>query len=472
MSAPAPAHAIDLFPIDDIAGNVAGSALHFAGDQVAGAAVAALLGVIKFFVGDLDRELGRQLVHFLLGVNDFTNPSYRALNAYAGYVQAIAWGLLGLVFTAATLRYWLAGFAGAGAHDALQALGRCGGAAAALVALAPAWHLVTIAINRLTYALISGPGVGDQADKVFVGALSVQVVPGAAAPFAGIVLVGSLIAAVALLITKTLMSSGAGGAVPRRAIGDRRSTDRRARVAVARGASEHRGDPLVAGAHRAVLCDLRAAEHRRRGHRRWERRDRAAHPIARRTGGADRCLAAAAGRPAPGPGLQLGARDARPGAPRARRRPGRPTATCSGAMSQPTNPTYQELRRATRLGALTAAQYMQLATSGVLAVAAAMGLVQLGLAVGPALSAGVLVAGAPVVLALVTDGLEFSAISVVVLLARRTRTPRHYAPGAGSAAARLSRRRRAVADAARASRAPARRSERSAHRGRRMTSSR
>ena len=207
LSAPAPAQAIDLFPIDDIAGNVAGSALHFAGDQVAGAAVAALLGVIKFFVGDLDRELGRQLVHFLLGVNDFTNPSYRALNTYAGYVQAIAWGLLGLVFTAATLRYWLAGFAGAGAHDALQALGRCAGAAAALVALAPAWHLATIAVNRLTYALISGPGVGDQADKVFVGALSVQVVPGAAAPFAGIVLVGSLIAAVALLITKTLMAA-------------------------------------------------------------------------------------------------------------------------------------------------------------------------------------------------------------------------------------------------------------------------
>ena len=139
-------------------------------------------------------------------------------------------------------------------------------------------------------------------------------------------------------------------------------------------------------------------------------------------------------------------------------------------MSQPSNPTYQELRRATRLGALTATQYMQLATSGVLAVAAGMGLVQLGLAVGPALSAGVLVAGAPVVLALVTDGLEFSAISVVVLLARRTRTPRHYAPGAGAAAARLPRRRRAVADAARASRAPARRSEWSAHRGRRMTS--
>ena len=41
-------------------------------------------------------------------------------------------------------------------------------------------------------------------------------------------------------------------------------------------------------------------------------------------------------------------------------------------------------------------------------------------------------AGAPVVLALVTDGLEFSAIAVVVLLARRTRAPRHYTPGAGA----------------------------------------
>ena len=433
LSAPASAHAIDLFPIDDIAGSVAGGALHFAGDQVAGAAVAALLGVIKFFVGDLDRELGRQLVHFLLGVNDFTNPSYRALNTYAGYVQAIAWGLLGLVFTAATLRYWLAGFAGAGAHDALQALGRCAGAAAALVALAPAWHLATIAINRLTYALISGPGVGDQADKVFVGALSVQVVPGAAAPFAGIVLVGSLIAAVALLITKTLMTAalavlylGAPLAIVVAPIDELAWLSRAALQSIV-------AILLVAGAHRAVLCDLRAAEHGRRSYRRWERRDRAADPIARGTGGADRCLAAAAGRAAPGPGLQLGARDARPGAPRARGRPGRPPPG-AGAMSQPTNPTYQELRRATRLGALTAAQYVQLATSGVLAVAAAMGLVQLGFAVGPALSAGVLVAGAPVVLALVTDGLEFSAISVVVLLARRTRTPRHYAPGAGSAA--------------------------------------
>jgi hypothetical protein len=102
-------------------------------------------------------------------------------------------------------------------------------------------------------------------------------------------------------------------------------------------------------------------------------------------------------------------------------------------MSQLSNPTYQELRRATRLGALTASQYMQLAASGVLAIAAGLGLVQLGLAVGPALSAGVLVAGGPLVLALVTDGLEFSANSVVVLLARRTRTPRHYTPGAGSA---------------------------------------
>ena len=97
-----------------------------------------------------------------------------------------------------------------------------------------------------------------------------------------------------------------------------------------------------------------------------------------------------------------------------------------------------------------------------LAVAAGMGLVQLGLAVGPALSAGVLVAGAPVVLALVSDGLEFSAIAVVVLLARRTRTPRHYAPGAGSAAHGYRVADAPVADAARASRAPARHSERSA----------
>src|SRR5688500_17932941 len=134
---PDEARAVDLFPVDDIVGSVVGGASDFAGDQVAGAAVAALLGVVKFLVGDLDRDLGRQLVHFLLGLPDYTNPGYRALNAYAAYTRALAWAMLGLVFVASALRYWAAGYAGSSSYEALRAFERCAAAAAGLVALKP-----------------------------------------------------------------------------------------------------------------------------------------------------------------------------------------------------------------------------------------------------------------------------------------------------------------------------------------------
>src|SRR4051794_41881892 len=94
---PAPASAVDLFPLDDIVRGVIGGGASFASDQVAGAAVASLLGVVKFLVGDLDVGLGREMVTFLLGVPDYTGPRHAGLNRYAEYVQAIAWGVLGLV---------------------------------------------------------------------------------------------------------------------------------------------------------------------------------------------------------------------------------------------------------------------------------------------------------------------------------------------------------------------------------------
>src|SRR4051794_18654737 len=169
---PQSAAAVDLFPIDNIVRGVIGGAASFTSDQVAGAAVASLLGIVKFLVGDLDHEFGRQMVGFLLGLPDYASPRHVALNRYADYVQSIAWGLLGLVLVGSALRYWAAGYCTTSAGDALMAFQRTASAAAGLVVLEPAWHFATVGVNKLTWALMHGPGIGDSLNDVFVGALS------------------------------------------------------------------------------------------------------------------------------------------------------------------------------------------------------------------------------------------------------------------------------------------------------------
>jgi len=129
------------------------------------------------------------------------------LNAYAAYLDAIAWGLLGLVFVASALRYWASGFTGGSAYEALQAFTRCAGAAGALLALKPGWHFATVGVNKLTYALAAGPGLGDRADELFVGALTGGLASGEPTPFGGLVLIGSLIAALMLLVTKVVLAA-------------------------------------------------------------------------------------------------------------------------------------------------------------------------------------------------------------------------------------------------------------------------
>lgn len=208
VAMPQPAAAVDLFPLDDLVRGVVGGTSSFAANQVAGAAVASLVGIAKFLVGDIADDFGRHLVNFLLGLPDYTNPRYAGLNAYADYVVGIAWGLLTLVLVGSVLRYWAAGYGGGSAGEAALAFQRTAAAAAGLVAFEPSWHFATIGVNKLTWALVSGPGVGARPDRLFIDAFTLALPTGAGAPaFGGIVLFGTLACAVWLLITKIVLSA-------------------------------------------------------------------------------------------------------------------------------------------------------------------------------------------------------------------------------------------------------------------------
>lgn len=204
LFAPAPASAVDLFPVDDIVGDIVGGSLDFAGDQVAGAAVAALMGLIEFFVGPLENSLGKSIVHFLLGLPDYSNPAHVGLNRYADFTTAIGWGLLGLVFTGNACRFWASGYSSGGSYEAAESVGRCIGAGAALVVLPDAFHYAVVGVNKLTYALITGPGVGVDATKLFVNAFALTAVTG---PFGGLAMLGSLLVALALVLYKIVLSA-------------------------------------------------------------------------------------------------------------------------------------------------------------------------------------------------------------------------------------------------------------------------
>jgi hypothetical protein len=203
----APASAVDWFPLDNIVRGVVGHAASFASDQVAGAAVASLLGITKFLIGDIGGDFGRHLVNFLLGLPDYTDSRYAALNVYATYVQGIAWGLLALVLLGSALRYWAAGYGGLSAGEAMLAFQRTAAAASGLVAFQPSWHFATLGVNKLTWALASGPGVGGRADRLFIDAFAFSAPSGAMPAFGGVVLFGTLACAVWLLVTKVVLSA-------------------------------------------------------------------------------------------------------------------------------------------------------------------------------------------------------------------------------------------------------------------------
>ncbi len=105
------------------------------------------------------------------------------------------------------LRYWAAGYSAVSAGEALVAFQRTAAAAAGLVVFEPAWHYATLGVNRLTWALASGPGVGDRADRLFVDAFSFGTPAEPTPAFGGLVLFGMLGCAVWLLVTKVVLSA-------------------------------------------------------------------------------------------------------------------------------------------------------------------------------------------------------------------------------------------------------------------------
>ena len=71
--------------------------------------------ILQFIFGDQLDELGSHLVNLLLSVPLLTDQSqFPRLNDYRDYVTGGAWGLLGLSFVIASLRYWLSSYSGSG----------------------------------------------------------------------------------------------------------------------------------------------------------------------------------------------------------------------------------------------------------------------------------------------------------------------------------------------------------------------
>lgn len=116
--------------------------------------------ILKFLFGtDLDK-LGRNLVNLLLGVPLLTDKaSFPQLNAYRGYVEGGAWGVLGLTGVIAALRYFASSMTGTGAYEGLTGFMRSAGAVAMLLVFVPAFDGLSRATNMMTAALIAGSDI-------------------------------------------------------------------------------------------------------------------------------------------------------------------------------------------------------------------------------------------------------------------------------------------------------------------------
>jgi hypothetical protein len=162
--------------------------------------------ILRFIFGDQLDELGRHLVNLLLSLPLLTDTgAFPELNNYRAYVTGGAWGLLGLSFVVASLRYWLSSYSGSGAYEALTGFTRSAGAIVMLLIFPVAFDQVSRAINAFTAALVDNPIVGDGLGKGLVGTLST-------APFAGggiamLIGIAAIIMALILLVVKVIVTA-------------------------------------------------------------------------------------------------------------------------------------------------------------------------------------------------------------------------------------------------------------------------
>jgi hypothetical protein len=157
--------------------------------------------LLKFIFGDQLDELGHNLLGLLLAVPILTDThAFKGLNDYRTYVQGGAFGVLGLSFVVASLRYWLSSYSGSGTYEALQGFARTGGAIAMLLMFVPAFDQVCRAVNAMTSALISTPIVAHGLEHGLAGTLSNTPLVGGG--IAMIITIGAIIAALILLVVK------------------------------------------------------------------------------------------------------------------------------------------------------------------------------------------------------------------------------------------------------------------------------
>jgi hypothetical protein len=162
--------------------------------------------ILRFIFGDQLDELGRHLVNLLLSLPLLTDQAkFPELNNYRDYVTGGAWGILGLSFVVASLRYWLSSYSGSGAYEALTGFGRTAGAIALLLVFPIAFDQVARAVNVFTSALVDNPIVGDGLGKGLVGTLSTA--PLAGGGIAMLIGIAAIIMALILLVVKVIVTA-------------------------------------------------------------------------------------------------------------------------------------------------------------------------------------------------------------------------------------------------------------------------
>jgi hypothetical protein len=163
-------------------------------------------GILEFIFGDQLDQLGHHLVNLLLSLPLLTDErSFPELNRYRDYVTGGAWGVLGLSFVIASLRYWMSSYSGSGAYEALTGFVRTAGAIAMLLIFPVAFDLLSRTVNAFTAALVDNPIVHNGLGKGLVGTLST-------APFAGggiamLIGIAAIVMALVLLVVKVIVTA-------------------------------------------------------------------------------------------------------------------------------------------------------------------------------------------------------------------------------------------------------------------------
>lgn len=162
--------------------------------------------LISWIFGDTIDELGHNLVGLLLAVPILTDKgAFPRLNEYRGYVTGGAWGVLGLSFVIASMRYWLAGFTGGGSYEALNGFARATSAVCMLLVFAPAFDQVARAVNAMTAALVTTPIVAHGLQHGIAGTLvNANLIGGGVAM---LITIAALIAALILLVVKVIVTA-------------------------------------------------------------------------------------------------------------------------------------------------------------------------------------------------------------------------------------------------------------------------